>query len=62
VELFKIHGTIWIKIQGSSRVWNSIEFNGIWLEFSRIDEIWTRSSWLHLDDTSTHKKEFENIN
>jgi hypothetical protein len=39
-----------LKKQGSSRVWNSREIYRIWLGFSRIDEIWLRGSWLHLDD------------
>jgi hypothetical protein len=62
LEPFKISNRIWIKNQWSSRVWNSIDFDGIWLEFSRIGEFWTRSSWLHLDDTSTHEKEFQDSN
>jgi hypothetical protein len=44
LELFKFWCRIWIKVQGSYRVWNSIEFLRICLEFSRIAEIWTRSS------------------
>jgi hypothetical protein len=33
LELFKIRDRIWIKKWGSSRVWNSIEFDGIWMKF-----------------------------
>jgi hypothetical protein len=59
LELFKIWDRIWIKNQGSFRVWNSIEFEGIWLEFSSIDEIWLIDSWLYLDDTLTHERNLE---
>jgi hypothetical protein len=52
LKLFKIRDRIWIKIQGLQ----GLKFNKIWLGFLRIDEIWTRSSWLHWDDTSTHEK------
>jgi hypothetical protein len=62
LELFKIYDIIWIKNQESYRVWNLIEFDGIWVEFSRIDEIWLRGSLLHLDDMSTHDKEFGSSN
>jgi hypothetical protein len=58
LELFKIPDKIWIKNWGSSRIWNSIEFGGIWVKFSRIDGIWLRGSWLHLDDTSTQERKF----
>jgi hypothetical protein len=58
LELFKIGDRIWIKNQWSSRVGNSIEFDGIWFQFSRIEELWTRSSYLHLDNSSNPKKEF----
>jgi hypothetical protein len=36
-----------------------MKFDGIWLEFSRIDEIWTRSPWLHLDDRSLMNRSLE---
>jgi hypothetical protein len=55
LELFNMRDKIWITNQGSCRVWNSIDFDGIWLEFSRIGAIWTRSSWLQLDDKSSHE-------
>jgi hypothetical protein len=29
------------------------------MKFSRIDKNWARSSYLHLDDRSTHKKNLE---
>jgi hypothetical protein len=35
--------------------------DNVWIIFigtSRIDEIWTRSTWLHLDDKSSHEKKF----
>jgi hypothetical protein len=58
LELSKIWARIWIKIQGSSRVWNSIEFGWICIEFSRINTIWIISSWLYLEARSTHQREF----
>jgi hypothetical protein len=29
------------------------------MKFSRIDKNWARSSYLHMDDKSTHKKKFD---
>jgi hypothetical protein len=56
LEHFKPQARIWIKIQGSSRVQNPIEFDWMCLKFSRIDEIWTGCSYLYLDDRSTQEK------
>jgi hypothetical protein len=36
-----------------------MKFDGIFHETSRFDEIWAKGSYLHLDDKSTHEKEFE---
>jgi hypothetical protein len=35
-----------------------MKFDRIFYETSRFDEIWAKSSCLHLDDKSTHEKEF----
>jgi hypothetical protein len=58
LELFKNRNRIWIKIQEASRVWIWIEFDELLIETSRIDEIWTRSSCLDLDNRSSHEKKF----
>jgi hypothetical protein len=39
LKLFKIQDIILIKNEESSRVLNSIEFDGIYLDFSRIEGI-----------------------
>jgi hypothetical protein len=36
-----------------------MKLDEIFLGTSRFDEIWAKDSCLHLDDKSTHEKEFE---
>jgi hypothetical protein len=47
-----------LKIKESSRCWIQMKIWSNWIEALRLDEIWTRRSRLHLDNTSTPEREF----
>jgi hypothetical protein len=54
-NFFRLGAEFELEIREGSIIWNSIEFDGFRIELSRIDEIWTRSYYLYLDNTPTHE-------
>jgi hypothetical protein len=56
--LFKIRDRIWIKTRKGSRCWIWTKFDWVDWNFQELVKIWIRSSWLHLEDGSTHEREF----